>query len=57
MGLVVLPVTNLCYLGAIVLGKKLSGKVPVWLVVSNVLFLFILLFYIFYLNDPYYHQT
>ena len=57
MGLVVLPVTNLCYLGVIVLGKKLSGKVPLWLVVSNVLFLFILLYYIFYLNDPYYHQT
>jgi hypothetical protein len=31
--------------------------VPVWLVIANIIFLFVLLYYIFYLNDPYYHQA
>ncbi len=51
MGLIVVPFTNICYLVVILLGKKLIKIVPLWLVLSNVLFLFILLFYIFYLND------
>ena len=56
MGLIVVPFTDICYLAVVVMGKKLTKSVPLWLVLSNVLFLFILLFYIFYLNDPYYHQ-
>jgi hypothetical protein len=55
-GLVVVPVTIICYAGVLVSGKKLTSIVPRWLVLMNVLFLFVLLFYIFYLNDPYYHQ-
>ena len=56
MGLVVVPFTVLCYLG-MMFGKNKPGKfVPSWLIVSNIIFLFVLLFYIFYLNDPYYHQ-
>jgi hypothetical protein len=54
LGLLVVPVTNICYLFLKLAGKK-SG-VPVWLTVSNILFLFVMAFYIFYLNDPYYHQ-
>ena len=57
MGLIVVPITDICYLIVILMGKKLTKSVPLWLVLSNVLFLFILLFYILYLNDPYYHQT
>jgi hypothetical protein len=56
MGLLIVPFTVLCYLGMLMTKKKLGQIVPVWLVISNVLFLFVLLFYIFYLNDPYYHQ-
>ncbi len=48
MGLIVVPVTLLCYLGVIILKKNLT--VPVWLVVSNILFLFVLLFYIIFIN-------
>lgn len=56
MGLLVVPFTILCYLGLVIGGKKLGRIVPPWLIISNILFLFVLLFYIFYLNDPYYHQ-
>ena len=56
-GLIVLPITNLCYLGVKVARRKVSEYVPLWLVISNMIFLFILLFYIFYLNDPYYNQA
>jgi hypothetical protein len=48
MGLIVVPVTLLCYLGLIIFKKKLA--VPLWLVVSNILFLFVLLFYIIFIN-------
>jgi hypothetical protein len=48
MGMVVVPLTLLCYLGVIVARKKLA--VPMWLVVSNILFLFVLLFYIIFSN-------
>lgn len=56
MGLIVVPVVNLCYLGVLFIKRRLTIYVPLWLVLANVLFLFILCFYIFYLNDPYYHQ-
>lgn len=56
MGIVLLPITNLCYLVLILSGKKISQVVPRWLIVVNLLFLFLLVYYIFYLNDPYYHQ-
>lgn len=57
MGLIVVPITDICYLVVMLMGRKLAKFVPLWLVIANVLFLFILLFYIFYLNDPYYHQS
>lgn len=56
MGLLIVPFTVLCYLLFAAIGKKLRKIVPLWLVIANIAFLFILLFYIFYLNDPYYHQ-
>ena len=49
MGFVIVPVTDLCYLGLVLQRKKPTRFVPGWLVLSNVLFLFVLLFYIFYL--------
>ena len=56
MGMIILPVTNFCYLLVLIIKRKLKGMVPLWLVCVNILFLLVLLFYIFYLNDPYYHQ-
>jgi hypothetical protein len=56
IGLIVVPVVNLCYLAVLFIKRRLTVYVPLWLVLSNILFLFILGFYIFYLNDPYYHQ-
>jgi hypothetical protein len=56
MGLIIVPVVNLCYLVVLFVKRRIAVFVPLWLVVSNILFLFILIFYIFYLNDPYYHR-
>lgn len=56
IGLLIVPVTNFCYLAVLVIKKKLTIYVPGWLVTANVFFLLILILYIFYFNDPYYHQ-
>jgi hypothetical protein len=56
IGLIVVPVVNLCYLGVFIAKRKLAVYVPAWLVTSNIFFLLILILYIFYFNDPYYHQ-
>ncbi len=56
MGLVVVPLTVLCYLLVGVATDKLRKTVPLWLIIANILFLCVLIYYIFYLNDPYYHQ-
>lgn len=50
MGVVVVPITNLIYLGVIFSKRKLREIVPVWLSVMNFLFLLVLFFYIFHLN-------
>ena len=57
MGMILLPVTNLCYLGVLIIKRKLSAYVPIWLILANILFLLFLIYFIFYLNDPYYHQS
>ncbi|MES1214878.1 MAG: hypothetical protein ABUT20_05115 [Bacteroidota bacterium] len=56
MGIIIVPLTNICYLGVFIIKRKLKRYVPGWLVISNILFLLLLFYYIFYLNDPYYHQ-
>jgi hypothetical protein len=56
MGMIILPVTNLCYLAVLLVKRKLREYVPVWLIVANLFFLLFLIYFIFYLNDPYYHQ-
>jgi hypothetical protein len=55
MGGVLLPLTNSCYLVLSLMKKKLRPVVPGWLIAANVFFLMVLIYYIFYLNDPYYH--
>jgi hypothetical protein len=56
IGLIVVPVVNLCYVGVLLVKRKLGIYVPLWLVTANFFFLLILILYIFYFNDPYYHQ-
>jgi hypothetical protein len=56
MGMIILPVTNLCYLVVFLVKRKLREYVPLWLIIANVIFLLLLIYFIFYLNDPYYHQ-
>ena len=48
MGIILFPLVNLCYIAVF--------YVPLWLIVSNIFFLLALAYFIFYLNDPYYHQ-
>ncbi|MBL7743848.1 MAG: hypothetical protein JNN00_10280 [Chitinophagaceae bacterium] len=56
IGLIIVPLVNICYLAVLLVRRKLSAYVPVWLVTANIFFLVILILYIFYFNDPYYHQ-
>jgi uncharacterized membrane-anchored protein len=56
IGAVVLPLSLFCYLMLSLIGKKPGTVVPKWIVIANILFLFVLLSYIFYLNDPYYFK-
>lgn len=56
MGMIIFPLTALCYLVVLLIRRRLSGYVPLWLVVANLFWLVFLIFFIFYLNDPYYHQ-
>ena len=56
IGLIVVPIVNLCYLAVLAIKRKLAVYVPLWLVTANIFFLLILIVYIFYFNDPYYHQ-
>jgi hypothetical protein len=48
LGIIVVPFTLLCYLGVLMMRKKLP--VPVWLVISNIVFLFLLMLYILFIN-------
>jgi hypothetical protein len=50
MGLIIVPVTNLCYFTVFIVKRKLKLYVPLWLVIANVLFLVLNVFYIFFLN-------
>jgi hypothetical protein len=56
IGMIVVPVTIFCYLLVFVMKKKIRVYVPAWLITANVLFFLALLYYIFYMDDPYYHQ-
>ena len=57
MGSIIVPITCSCYFVLAVFRKKFTHVVPLWLVIANILFLFILIFFIFYWNDPYYNKA
>ena len=48
IGLIVVPVTLLCYLGVLIVKRRVP--VPLWLIISNVIFLFILMLYLIFIN-------
>jgi hypothetical protein len=56
IGAIVVPLVNICYLVVLMVKRRLAIYVPMWLIVANLFFLLILVLYIFYFNDPYYHQ-
>jgi hypothetical protein len=53
MGMVIVPITLLCYLVLWLAGKKPASIVPRWLIIANIFVLLILLGYIFYINYLY----
>jgi len=53
MGMIIVPVTLLCYLVLWIARKKPATIVPRWLIIANILVLFILLAYIYYINYLY----
>lgn len=57
ISMAVIPIVNLCYLIVFIVKRKLKAYVPLWLILTNIFFFLFLIFFIFYLNDPYYHQS
>jgi len=53
MGMIVVPLTLLCYLVLWIAGKKPATIVPVWLIAANMISLLVLLAYIVYVNQLY----
>ena len=53
MGMIIVPITLLCYIILWIVGKKPAAIVPRWLIIGNIIVLFILLRYIFYINYIY----
>ena len=50
IGLAILPVTLLIYLGVVIARRPLLKYVPLWLVISNIIWFIVLLFYIISIN-------
>jgi len=53
MGMIIVPITLLCYLLLWIFGKKPGMIVPKWLIVSNIFVMLVLLSYIVYVNYLY----
>ena len=51
LGLIVLPLTLLSYLGVLITRKNLVKAVPLWLIVCNIIWFILLLFYIISINS------
>ncbi|ANH80759.1 hypothetical protein A8C56_06995 [Niabella ginsenosidivorans] len=57
LGLVMIPLINVIYLICWAAGKKPGAIVPKWIIIFNILCLLLIFVYIFFINDPYYHQA
>jgi hypothetical protein len=53
IGMIVVPITLLCYFILWIAGKKPTSVVPRWLITGNIIVFFILLGYIYYINYIY----
>lgn len=53
MGMIIVPVTLLCYLVLWIAKRKPASIVPRWLIAGNIIVMLILLSYIFYINYLY----
>ena len=53
MGMIIVPITLLCYLVLWIVGKNPARYVPRWLIIGNIIVLLILLAYIYYINYLY----
>jgi uncharacterized membrane protein len=51
MGFIINPLLVLCYLLVFIFSRKKLKAIPSWLLTANILFLFIQILYILYLND------
>ena len=51
MGMIIVPVTLLCYLVVWIAGKGLTKAVPRWLIIANIVFLLVFIAYIIYNNS------
>ena len=47
LGVILIPTVNICYLVVLFWKRTVTGFVPGWLVIANILFLVILALYIF----------
>ncbi len=56
LAMLLLPLTGIFYLILTITGRKPGQFVPRWLMISNIIMLFIFLIFTFYFNDPYYNQ-
>jgi hypothetical protein len=51
MGMIIVPITILCYLVLWIFRKKPASIIPKWLIIANIfIFIFLLLGYIYYIN-------
>src|SRR5688572_25216534 len=50
MGMIIVPITMVCYLAVALSRKKLRTIVPRWIIIANILFLLLLLGYLYYVN-------
>src|ERR1700741_1497492 len=55
MGMLLVPATLIAYLVVIIRGKKLTEVIPPWLITCNILWMFLYLFYLIFLNGQ--HNT
>ena len=53
MGMIIVPLTLVCYLVLWIAGKKPAKIVPAWLIVANMISFLALLAYIVYVNQLY----
>jgi hypothetical protein len=57
MGMLVVPATLICYLAVLFTKRKLNTIVPAWLIACNIVWMFVYLFYLIFLNGQGNHTS